>query len=122
MARGDGVQFGLFFEERGVVAEIDADVAVLLVGALVEERAEPGDAHQARAAHPAGRDSRVLSPCGAVRAASKARCESHLPQIPADLEFVGVVLVEQFSGLFDGRARFGAGGARRLLRRPILRP
>src|SRR3954451_21645918 len=49
VASGDGIQFGFFFEERGVVAEIDAEVALLLVGAFIEQRAEAGDAHQAGA-------------------------------------------------------------------------
>ena len=43
-----GIQFHLFLEKRRIVAEVDADVALLLIRALVEQWAEPCDSHQPR--------------------------------------------------------------------------
>jgi len=54
VAGSGGVQLDALFKERRVGAEVDADVAVGLVGAFVEERAVAGDADQARLADPAG--------------------------------------------------------------------
>ena len=53
MLCADLLQFRVFFEEWRVGAEVDANVSVLLIGALIEERAEAGDTHQARLADPA---------------------------------------------------------------------
>src|SRR6202034_3026992 len=87
MARRGGIQLGVFFEERGVVAEVDAQMPFLLVGSFVEQRAEGSHPDQTRLAHP----TRI-----------EVLRSIELPQSPGDLELVGIVFVEQLESFFDG--------------------
>ena len=88
MTGGDGIQFETFSKESRIGAEIDADVAVGLVGSLVKKGAKADDAHHMRTARPA----RPLR-WGQL---------FQFPETPADLELVGEVIVEQFDGLLNG--------------------
>lgn len=90
----------LAFEGPGCVeAEVDADVAVLLVAAGVEVRAEADDANAGGLEAPEGVEA------GGVRFGG--------PEAPAHLELVGGVVVELLGGFGDGvfgEGRFDVGG------------
>ena len=83
------------FEGPGrVEAEVDADVAVLFVGAEVEVGAEADDA-----------DAGGLEAPGGVEACGAGLGD---PEAPAHFEFIGGVVVELLGGFGDGG--FGEGG------------
>ena len=68
-------------------------MSFLLVGAIVEERAKAGNAHEARGTGPARIESRGWG--------------FQLPETPANLKLVGVVIVKEFKGVLDGLPRLG---------------
>ena len=77
----------------GVEAEVDANVAVLLVGGGVEVGAEADDA-----------DGAGLEPPESIELVGGAGCGRDVggPEVPAHLELVGEVVMELLGGLGDG--------------------
>jgi hypothetical protein len=91
-----------FGEPWGVEAEVDADVAVLFEGGVVELGAEAEDADGRGLELPEGVEGGGF---GDLRGA-----EVGGPELPAHLELVGHVVVELFGGLGDGVFDDGGGG------------
>ena len=92
--------------ERGIEAEIDADVAVAFVGAVVELRAEADDADAGGFEAPGAVELRGQA--AAIEVVRGGEAGLGHPEAPAHFELVGGVLVELFGGFGDGV--FDAGG------------
>ncbi len=93
MAGRERIQIRIYFKKSCIVAEIDPDVPVLFVCPFGKQGAEAGHTHQPRFARPTW-----------IEIGSRFQ----FPQIPADLKFVGVVVVQQLQGCLYGLLRFRA--------------
>ncbi len=99
------VQLDLLIQERRITAEIDPDVTILLVSAIVEQRSVSRHANQPRLPRPT-RLGNTITHCLVILRFSEGICGFHpnlgLPQTPPDLKLVSVVLMQQFQRILHG--------------------
>src|SRR5579875_3382210 len=101
--------------EGGIEAEVDADVAVGLIGAVVELRAETGDADSGRLQTPGwvqlGVSGVLVFFLGETVSANKGgRSVLREPETPAHFELVGGIFVELLRGFRNGNVDAGSLG------------
>src|ERR1700739_1812963 len=99
------IKLNLFIQKRRVAAEVDANVPVLFVSALIKQRPVSRHAYHPRLPGPAGFQSRsthLRSGVPGDRAWLLGQFD--LPQTPPDLKLVGVVFVQQLQRILDSLA------------------
>jgi hypothetical protein len=103
-----------FGEPGGVEAEVDADVAVLLVAGVVEAGPEAEDADGGELELPEGVEAAEFAlgfgVGGDIEAVVEVVVELGDPELPAHFELVGHVVVKLFGGFGYGGLDDGCGG------------
>ena len=103
VAGGGLVELGVLEEPRGIEAEVDADVAVLIEAGIVELGAETQDADGGGLLLPGGVETAGFKRFGGF-------VDDGGPELPLHLELVGHVVVELLGGFGDGGFDEGVGG------------